>query len=168
GDGEIARAPGLVARLLDEGAPARLDAAGETVEVLDGRAVDPEALALHAAPAFLPVVLGEREDHAAGGHLDPGELPVLHPAVLDDAAHHVAVPGQALLDVVHGEGGRYRAEPQRLGLLAGAMPGPGRALLRRRLRGSLRLRCHRPCLQFFRRQTIPVALRRATRVAVDS
>ena len=77
----------------------------------------------------------EPEGHAARDHLDAVERAVLLPALLQREAQHVAVEGQALLDVVHGEARARRAQPQALRLLPRAQrPGLDGRPRRRRLR----------------------------------
>src|SRR6266705_1980413 len=118
GQGEVARAPGLVARLLVELAAARLDPLRESVDVLSRRAVQPKALSLLPVAALLPVVLSNHESDAAGLERDPGQLSVLLPALLDDEPEDVPVPGETLLQIVYGEAGRCLAHLQRVRFLA--------------------------------------------------
>src|SRR3989304_2652181 len=126
-------APRLVLRLVHDRPAAGPDPRGESVDVLRRGAVHAEAQALHAVAALLPVVLAEPEGDAAGHELDPLERTVLLPALSGREAQHVAVEGQALLQVADREARPGRPQPQALGLLAG--------LLRRcgGLAGGLRL-----------------------------
>src|ERR1039458_5244769 len=106
GQGEVARAPGLVARLLVELAATRHDLLREDVDVLRRRAVQPEALSLLPVAALLPVVLSDHEGDAACLERDPHELSVVLPALLDDEPDDVPIPGEALLQIVYGEARR--------------------------------------------------------------
>src|SRR5262249_31522659 len=88
------------------------------VDVLRGAAVHSEAQALDAILALLEIVLAQPEAHGTGDELHPLEGAVLLPRVLRHEAEHVAIEGEALLDVVHGQARPGGAQPQALGLLA--------------------------------------------------
>src|SRR5437773_10580723 len=140
GDGERPIAPRRLGRLAVERPALRLDLPGDGADVLGGRYPEAEPLALLAVPSLGEVVLTQHDVTRAGLHLQAAQTTVRFPALPRCEAEHVPVPGDALLQVVHGERRGHAAQPQRFGLLArgagGATGGPG-GPLRRGAVGSL-------------------------------
>src|SRR4029450_9337902 len=135
-DAEAAPAPRLVLRLLGERRARRAHPSCKHVDVLRRAAIDPEALALHAAAALLPVVLAEPEGDASREGLDALQSAIFLPLVLQGEAEHVPVEGDALVDVVDREARARGTEPKALGLLAALVHAALR--VRHRLRGLAR------------------------------
>src|SRR3989442_12741384 len=99
-----------------------------------------KAVALLAIPPFREVVLAQHDVAGAGLHLDAADAAPFFPVLAHDEPQDIAVPGDALVQVVHGERRGHGAEAQRLGLLA---LGPRRRALPAGTRSLLFLRGHR-------------------------
>src|SRR2546422_11408966 len=94
-----------------------LDARRQGDDVLDRRHPQPEAVALPAIPSLREIVLAKHDVATARFHLDAAHHPLLFPALADDKTQHIAIPGHAPVQVVHGKRRGHGAEPERLGLL---------------------------------------------------
>src|SRR5439155_20539 len=107
-------------RLAVERPDLRLDLPGDGADVLGGRYPEAEPLALLAVPSLGEVVLTQHDVTRAGLHLQAAQTTVRFPALPRCEAEHVPVPGDALLQVVHGDRRGHGAQPQRFALAAHA------------------------------------------------
>src|SRR5690242_7501412 len=98
------------ARLVIEPAAAGGDLGGEGIEVLGRLEPEPEAFAFQPFAAARPVVLIEHETRVAGLELDAAQCAIRFPAILHGEAENGLVPGETLLQVIHGQ---RRCQPSR-------------------------------------------------------
>src|SRR2546426_4386606 len=111
GHGERPVAPRGFGRLAVERPAVRLDPRRHGDDVLRSRDPQAEAFALLAVTPLREIVLPEHDVAAAGFHLNAADLAALFPALADDKAEHIPIPADALVEIVHREGGGHRAEP---------------------------------------------------------
>src|SRR5436309_13123937 len=142
GHGERPVAPRSLGRLAVERPAVRLDPCRHGNDVLGRRHPQAEPFALLAIPSFREVILAEHDVAAPGLHLNAADVAALFPALADDKAEHIPIPADALVEIVHREGGGHGAEPQRLGLLP---VGTGRRAFLGGTPGLLFLCGHRRC-----------------------
>src|SRR5438309_7582799 len=117
GEGKRPVAPGGFRRLAVQRPPLRLDPLRYRDDVLDRRHPQAEAVALRAIASFREVVLAEHDVAAAGFHLDTPDFSLDFPALSDDEPQHIAIPRDALIQLVDGERRGQGAKAQRLGVL---------------------------------------------------
>src|SRR6478672_6423129 len=100
---EDAHAPRHVGGLGLERAAGAGDALREVVDALRRRELERESLALLSIEALRAIVLVDQDPHAAGLERHGDELPRALVLLIDGEADDVAVPGEALLEILHGE-----------------------------------------------------------------
>src|SRR6476659_319875 len=100
---EHAHAPGHVGGLRFERAAGAGDPLRQVVDALRRGELERESLALLSIEALRAVVLGDQDAHGARLERDGDELPRALVLLVHGEADDVAVPGKALLEILHRE-----------------------------------------------------------------